>query len=199
MAAFLEAYKVVKFNEGGYRNVSWDKGGETYKGIARNYWPKWEGWKIVDAYKKKYGPLKTNQIIKDPVLDGMVHKFFEVNFYIPNNIHLIVNQTLANLVFDFVMNSGKGPVKIMEAVASKYPFKYSGTKVTKATIDIINRYPEQCYKLISAARVKYIESIKSLLGPDYIPVLNRAKSFLDKYEPFIVSFGFFSLAAMFFF
>lgn len=199
MAVFLESYKVVKANEGGYRNVSWDHGGETYKGIARNYWPKWEGWKIVDAFKKKNGPMKTNQVIKDPALDAMVHRFFEVNFYNKNNINLIINQSLATLVFDFVMNSGKGPVEIMKAINSKYPIKVSGSVVSKQATEVMNQFPEETYKLIAAQRVKYIQSLKTHLGPDYNAVLNRAKWFLDKYKPFLVSFTFFGLATVFFF
>ena len=44
MADFKVAFaKTIRF-EGGYVNHKADKGGETYKGIARNFWPKWKGW-----------------------------------------------------------------------------------------------------------------------------------------------------------
>jgi hypothetical protein len=48
---YKEAYKATCKFEGGYANDKNDTGGETYKGIARNYWPKWAGWKTVDASK----------------------------------------------------------------------------------------------------------------------------------------------------
>ena len=35
-------------SEGGYANMEGDSGGETYKGISRKWFPKWEGLKIID-------------------------------------------------------------------------------------------------------------------------------------------------------
>ena len=37
--------------EGGYANDPADSGGETYKGISRNNWPSWPGWKLIDEAK----------------------------------------------------------------------------------------------------------------------------------------------------
>ena len=48
MAIFNSAFQITMGNEGGYANNPADSGGETYKGIAKNYWPNWEGWTAVD-------------------------------------------------------------------------------------------------------------------------------------------------------
>lgn len=89
--------------EGGYTvPIAGDKGGETVCGIARNYHPKWEGWKIVDAKK----PLKYNQQI--PELKPLVMEFYYKNFFLPANCDIFLNhsQALALIVFDFAVNSG---------------------------------------------------------------------------------------------
>lgn len=51
MADFLTSYAPVKAFEGGWCDVQGDAGGETYAGIARNFFPAWRGWSIVDAAK----------------------------------------------------------------------------------------------------------------------------------------------------
>lgn len=43
MAIFEKAYDPVRQWEGGWCNVEGDRGGETYAGIARNFWPGWPG------------------------------------------------------------------------------------------------------------------------------------------------------------
>lgn len=45
---FLKSYDILIKHEGGYVNDPDDKGGETYKGIARKFNPDWKGWKIID-------------------------------------------------------------------------------------------------------------------------------------------------------
>ena len=52
MAIFEPAFKLLILHEGGYANNKNDIGGETYRGIARNYWPKWVGWKLIDHIKE---------------------------------------------------------------------------------------------------------------------------------------------------
>lgn len=185
MADFLISYKTVRANEGGYRNVSWDAGGETYKGIARKFWPNWLGWKIVDAYKQNH-TLKTGDYIPDTKLDALVHEFFKVNFWDKNRLGSLTNQSLATLALDMSINHGRGPKIINESVSKIKQITISSV-VTTDSVAVMNKYPEQAYKLIADARVKYVESLKDQLGPDYKAVLARAKSFLTKYKTGIVA------------
>jgi lysozyme family protein len=51
---FDEAYKFTKKFEGGYAFDPNDKGGETYKGIARKYNKNWKGWDLIDKLKENF-------------------------------------------------------------------------------------------------------------------------------------------------
>ena len=51
MADFDLAYAPVAKWEGGWTHDSGDKGGETYAGIARAFFPDWPGWHFIDAAK----------------------------------------------------------------------------------------------------------------------------------------------------
>jgi len=67
MADFDKYYPILLKAEGGYASAEFaakynDKGGETYKGIARNFNPAWEGWAIIDAYKAKNGIPKWKSV-----------------------------------------------------------------------------------------------------------------------------------------
>ena len=54
MAYFGDAFKKLSIKEGGYVNDKDDAGGETYRGISRKYNPTWQGWTMIDSYKKHY-------------------------------------------------------------------------------------------------------------------------------------------------
>ena len=54
MADFEIAYGETEIREGGYVNDPADRGGETHRGVARKFHPKWPGWKIVDKYKADF-------------------------------------------------------------------------------------------------------------------------------------------------
>lgn len=45
--------------EGLFANVTGDKGGITFKGIARTYNARWDGWRIIDKALEQYPELKT--------------------------------------------------------------------------------------------------------------------------------------------
>jgi len=199
MADFYLAYKTVRANEGGYRNVSWDAGGETYKGISRVNWPQWAGWKIIDAYKAAHGPIKQGAVVADPNLDTLVLKFFSDNFWGKNNLNFLKNQSLATLGLDMVINHGRGPKIINESVAKIKSVPIT-TTVNTDSIKVMNDNPEAAYQNISAARVAYVESLKDQLGPDYTNVLARAKSFLTKYSAEVAATGGgLAILALFFF
>jgi len=104
MASFNEAFDLVMGYEGGYDNDPYDVGGETYKGIARNYYPDWEGWKIIDEARKSSAFPHNLQDISE--LDEKVRMFYKILYW---NIFwgdLIPNQAIANELFDCGVNLG---------------------------------------------------------------------------------------------
>lgn len=179
--SFQTAYKTVRSNEGGYRNVSYDAGGETYKGVSRVNWPSWAGWKIVDEWKKTH-TLKQGEVIPNATLDQLVVAFFQANFWDKNNLWGIKNQSLATLCLDMCINHGRGPKLINEACAKIKPGIAANTTVNADSVTVMNANAQLAYGYISQARVAYVESLKTQLGPDYAGVLARAKSFLTKYS-----------------
>jgi lysozyme family protein len=104
MAKFNLALLKVLSHEGGYVNDPDDLGGETYKGIARNSHSTWEGWEIIDKGKK--GPAFPANMIKHARLQQLVEQFYFDTFWKPLNAEQIQNQTSADSVFDFAVNSG---------------------------------------------------------------------------------------------
>ena len=107
MASFEIAYPIVKKNEGGYANRPGDRGGETYKGVARNFHKDWAGWAIIDSYKRVHGPIKNNFVIPNPKLDAMVKELFKKEYWDRMRGDTISSQSVANIFFDTFINSGK--------------------------------------------------------------------------------------------
>jgi len=108
MADFNEAFEKTLKHEGAYSNNAKDKGGETYKGIARNFWPDWGGWKIIDRIKNDFPPnLRDAQFILNPHLHGLVCDFYKVNFWDKLNC-VYMPQPIANELFDTSVNMGIG-------------------------------------------------------------------------------------------
>jgi len=131
MANFKIAEILTGINEGGYANNPADRGGETFAGIARKFWPKWEGWKKIDAYKAEYPKLSPalkkrftlakwiNSSAKVPSegVTQMISDFYRVEFWLANKLDQIRDQQLANTIYDFGVNSGKGrAVQFLEQI-----------------------------------------------------------------------------------
>jgi lysozyme family protein len=93
-------------NEGGYALVKGDRGGETYCGISRVWWPKWAGWKIIDAIKAKR-KIAHGEIIHDPVLEGLVDTFYKSTFWDILGADDIEDQQTAERLYDFGVTSGQ--------------------------------------------------------------------------------------------
>lgn len=79
MGYFEEAYALTMKTEGGYCNTAGDAGGETYKGVARNFHPSWSGWATIDRYKKN--PNFPSILDTDLVLQNAVKQFYKSSFF----------------------------------------------------------------------------------------------------------------------
>ena len=102
MADFRSAFvRTLKF-EGGYSNDPNDRGGETYRGIARKAWPSWEGWVTVDNLKYANLPLDDNRQLQVQVED-----FYRKNFWNPIKGDSLPDPVASEL-FDCAVNCGIG-------------------------------------------------------------------------------------------
>jgi lysozyme family protein len=102
-ANFKLAYdRYIKPAEGGYVNDPADKGGETYGGIARKFYPNWDGWIVID-FEKKRRTLKRGE--KLPGMDGKVEAFY-FDMWNKNLFNQIQDQNVAAITFDWFVNSG---------------------------------------------------------------------------------------------
>lgn len=121
MAEFKEAYKLAAGFEGDYSNDPEDRGGETYCGIARNFFPKWAGWKIIDEYKNKYKRFQP-YLPKDSKLNELVQDWYEEEWW--NRLKLGgLDQKLANEIFEECINLGKtGAITKLQTVCNAYNY-----------------------------------------------------------------------------
>jgi lysozyme family protein len=88
---FEVALQFVLEHEGELANHPYDRGGLTYRGIARNAWPNWEGWKYID--KGERPPLE------------LVRKFYYENFWLPLKCDSLP-APIAIFLFDSAVGSG---------------------------------------------------------------------------------------------
>ncbi|MDD3488327.1 MAG: glycosyl hydrolase 108 family protein [Paludibacter sp.] len=178
MAKFNLALLKVLSHEGGYVNDPDDLGGETYKGIARNSHSSWSGWQIIDKSKKdKSFPVK---IVNDVNLQQLVEQFYFELFWQPLKADQIQNQTSAESVFDFAVNSGLSTsVRLVQSIA--------GTKIDgiigAQTLNKINSIDFGYFQAaLTVAKIEYYMNIirrrptskKFLLG-----WISRSLSFND--------------------
>ena len=135
MAEFKPAFEKMIRNEGGYilHQISGDKGGQTYAGIARNYHPNWPGWRFLDA-----GDLD------DPELTAQVRDFYKNNFWDKIKCSQIEKQAVAETLFDFATNAGyRTAAKLAQLVVDTTPDGIIGAK----TLSQLNQVEEYDFNL----------------------------------------------------
>lgn len=101
---FKQAYDIVMKHEGGYVNDKTDRGGETYKGVARKFHGTWTGWKIIDDMKTKSGFPKS--LDSNTTLQSYVRSFYKEKFWDSNKIGYINNSSIQLELFDTGVNMG---------------------------------------------------------------------------------------------
>lgn len=111
MADFNVAYKLILKHEGGYANLANDAGGETYRGVAKNYHPEPKRiWEIIDSYKKNYpgGAIPNNTVFNNPELDGLIKNVYKQEFWDKIGGDSITDQDVANILVDAYVGQTKG-------------------------------------------------------------------------------------------
>lgn len=107
MANFDQAFRHVIAAEGGFvlSDDPADHGGQTYAGIARRFWPRWEGWQAIDAGA--------------PVDEKLVREFYRVEFWERIRGDALISQAVATALFSFAVNAGVDQaIKLAQRAAS---------------------------------------------------------------------------------
>lgn len=112
MADFLIAYAPLKEFEGGWCDVPGDAGGETYAGIARNFFPDWRGWPLIDAAKShsshSRGALAfSRHLAALPRLADLVRDWYRVEWWERMRLGQFP-QIVADELFEQAVNLGRG-------------------------------------------------------------------------------------------
>ncbi|GFO67901.1 hypothetical protein GMLC_14800 [Geomonas limicola] len=151
MAEFLPAHRATMSDEGGYANNPSDLGGETYKGITRNFWGHWLGWIQVDQAKAAVGPmpvygsagyalwvkLLNRKLSSDASLQDQVGDFYFRNLWTANLLNQVKDQAVATWLYNHIVNGGGRGVMWMQLAAKVTPDGAIGPK----TVAGINATP----------------------------------------------------------
>lgn len=164
MAQFEPAYQLERKHEGYYVNNPYDKGGETYAGVARNYHPTWGGWPVLDQYKATLGrALKTNEQV--PGMEPYVESFYR-NLWNAKGFGNIFDQNVANIVYDWYINSGNTGIRETQKVLRD---QFYATLTVDGLIGpdtIRNINAQQPVPLHDAIKQKRIDFYNSLVARD---------------------------------
>lgn len=106
MAHFEKAHAHVGELEGGYSNDKNDTGGETFKGVSRNNFPRWQGWPLLDQYKSL--PSFPQNALEDPMLQNMVKQWYKETFWDVFGLDALSSDHVACEVFEQSVNHGIG-------------------------------------------------------------------------------------------
>lgn len=143
MADFKTAYQKTMKIEAGYANNPNDHGGETWRGIARNYHPKWAGWGIIDSFKNKPG-FEAN-LSASQTLERLVQELYKQEFWDVMWLDQFVNQDIAEEMFDTGANMDpRFPIEFLQKAinaTSNNQLVVDG-RMGPATLKAVNDHPK---------------------------------------------------------
>ncbi|MBP3201340.1 MAG: hypothetical protein J6M39_06815 [Lachnospiraceae bacterium] len=131
MADFNKAITKVLKKEGGYANNPADRGGETYKGIARRYHGKNYMWVLIDRLKDECGGVNNKFKAKlnlNEQIDAEVKKIYKTDYWDKFKLDTIPNQKVAEQVFDDAVNRGVGAACKLCCALLELPVSTAPTK-----------------------------------------------------------------------
>lgn len=142
MADFQRALNKILKWEGGWSDNKHDHGGATNKGIT------------LRTYQSYYGVGKTKADLANISKEEVEH-IYRVGYWDKIKGDLIRNQSLAELVFDFVVNSGVGKIKDMQGITDCVADGIVGPQ----TLAAWNSLPKKCFDAIWQYRERFYNKI----------------------------------------
>lgn len=142
---FRRAFDRLGQLEGGYANRVVDRGGETYRGISRKWFPSWPGWAKVDSVAARGTSWsEIDRILAaDADLADQVLAFYLEEWWEPLRADQIADEELARVLFFFGVNAGRGAAVTALQVALNSlgkPISADG-RMGPATISAANSTP----------------------------------------------------------
>ena len=178
MAVYEIARQLTENNEGGWCDTSGDAGGETYKGIARNFHPRLELWKWIDKAKDEMVAIhdgnaggwvkKLNaNLAQIPALQGAVDEFYRSSYWDANNLSLVQSQPVANWIYDHAVNAGSRGVKWAQEAAGVT----ADGRIGPATLAAINAMDPAAFLQRAEDVAAFYRLDKALAHPDQVKFL----------------------------
>lgn len=169
MADFKTAYEKTMGHEGGWADDPDDSGGQTWKGIARNYHPHWDGWTIIDSIRMGKTPRQFEPLLAaSTLLQESVLAFYKIEFWDVLRLDKVNSPDIANELFDTSVNMGEGIAaeflqKSLNATnrnGKDYPDIDEDGQIGSQTLTVLNNHPRpiQILKLLNCQQgVRYME------------------------------------------
>lgn len=171
MAVFEIADAITGGHEGGYANNGADKGGETYKGIARKFHRHLSLWKYVDMAKNEMGVSPADRELRKqwtkhlnarlediPALQKAITEFYRMEFWDSQHLSLITSQQVANWIYDHHVNAGARGIKwAQEAAGVASDGQISSLSVAAINAMEPNEFLKSAREIAGAYRLKKIQ------------------------------------------
>ncbi len=156
MANFNQAYNTTAGHEAGW---TVDNGGQTYKGISRKGWPNWQGWPLIDTWIRFNGQPKKGSYFNNPAINNLVLVFFKKNYWDKIMGDFIKNQTVANFLYDFYVNTNSAIVLVNKGLGAR-----NGNTINEDSLKIINERPAFAYQVMYNLRKKVYTKLSAKPG-----------------------------------
>ena len=117
---YEECFRILIKHEGGYSNHYADRGGMTFMGISRKFWPDESIWDSIDmTLDAGGGKEEINMLMDNDEVVESVKRFYRREFWTKALCDRISNQQLASTHLNFAVNAGiRKAVRLIQEVAN---------------------------------------------------------------------------------
>lgn len=155
--------------EGGWANDPLDQGGATMKGVAIGTY--------TEYCHRKGRPTPTPEQLRN-ISEAEWQEIFKTMYWDRWQADRITNQSVANILVDWVWASGIHGIKIPQRLLGVLEDGVVGEK-TLAALNAQN--PTQCFERIKAERIKFVEDIIRR-KPDQVRFIKGWKNRINEFR-----------------